>query len=272
MGFTACDDDDEYYYVGGGSSWLSYGNLEKIDNGSRSKFAIRRDDGNRLIVTEGMPIRFDGAKEDLRVYAHYSIVGSERDESGLEGNMNYYVRLYGLDDVLTKVPVKQSFIHENEGVRQDSIGNDPINVQEAWFGGRYLNVEFRIPVKDGSKEKHFINLVQDDVVAHHDTVYVTLRHNAYGEKPGTGNDRGNFSWGRGRVSFDLTSIVPEGQTSVPVKLIWTEYGKNASETVRREDSGTYTLKNARKTGKDRGLNQDKSKMVSTEGVGECVVE
>ena len=58
MGFTACDDDDEYYYVGGGSSWLSYGNLEKIDNGSRSKFAIRRDDGNRLIVTEGMPINF----------------------------------------------------------------------------------------------------------------------------------------------------------------------------------------------------------------------
>lgn len=30
MGFTACDDDDEYYYVGGGSSWLSYGNLEKM--------------------------------------------------------------------------------------------------------------------------------------------------------------------------------------------------------------------------------------------------
>ena len=73
MGFTACDDDDEYYYVGGGSSWLSYGNLEKIDNGSRSKFAIRRDDGNRLIVTEGMPINFDGAEEDLRVYVNYSI-------------------------------------------------------------------------------------------------------------------------------------------------------------------------------------------------------
>ena len=80
MGFTASDDDDEYYYVGGGSSWLSYGNLEKIDNESRSKFAIRRDDGNRLIVTEGMPINFDGAEENLRVYVNYSIVGSERDE------------------------------------------------------------------------------------------------------------------------------------------------------------------------------------------------
>lgn len=272
MGFTACDDDDEYYYVGGGSSWLSYGNLEKIDNGSRSKFAIRRDDGNRLIVTEGMPINFDGAEEDLRVYVNYSIVGSERDETGLEGNMNYYIRLYGFDDVLTKVPVKQSFINEDEEVRQDSIGNDPINVREAWFGGRYLNVEFRIPIKDGSKEKHFINLVQDDVVAHNDTMYVTLRHNAYSEKPDTGNDRGNYSWGRGRVSFDLTSIVPEGQTSVPVKLLWTEYGKNTSETVNREDSGTYTLKNTGETGKDEGLNQDKSKMVATEDVGECVVE
>ena len=186
--------------------------------------------------------------------------------------MNYYIRLYGVDDVLTKVPVKQSFINEDEEVRQDSIGNDPINVREAWFGGRYLNVEFRIPVKDGSKEKHFINLVQDDVGTHNDTVYVTLRHNAYGEKPDTGNDRGNYSWGRGRVSFDLTSIVPEGQTSVPVKLLWTEYGKNTSETVNREDSGTYTLKNTGETGKDEGLNQDKSKMVATEDVGECVVE
>ena len=68
------------------------------------------------------------------------------------------------------------------------------------------------------------------------------------------------------------SIVPEGQTSVPVKLLWTEYGKNTSETVNREDSGTYTLKNTGETGKDEGLNQDKSKVVATEDVGECVVE
>ena len=141
MGFTACDDDDEYYYVGGGSSWLSYGNLEKIDNGSRSKFAIRRDDGNRLIVTEGMPIRFDGAKEDLRVYAHYSIVGSERDESGLEGNMNYYVRLYGLDDVLTKVATiaaevasDKLYVLDDETGSAEKINTEDVKTQstESW--------------------------------------------------------------------------------------------------------------------------------------------
>ena len=272
MAFTACDDDDEYYYVGGGSSWISYGNLEKIDNGTRSKFAIRRDDGSRLIVTEGLPINFDEATDDLRVYANYFIVGSERDETGLEGRMNYYIRLYRLRDVLTKDPVKQSFINEDEEQRQDSIGNDPINVREAWFGGRYLNVEFNIPVTSDSKVQHFINLVQDDVVAHNDTVYVTLRHNAYGEKPDTGNDRGNYFWARGQVSFDLTSIVPEGQKSVPVKLIWTEYEKNFSGTITHEDSGTYTLSDTSEAEADKGLNQDNSKMVESEKEANCEVK
>ena len=272
MAFTACDDDDEYYYVGGGSSWISYGNLEKIDNGTRSKFAIRRDDGSRLIVTEGLPLNFKEAEEGLRMYVNYSIVGSERDETGLEGRMNYYIRLYRYTDVLTKDPVKQSFINEDEEQRQDSIGNDPINVREAWFGGKYLNVEFSIPVKAGSGEKHFINLVQDDVVAHNDTVYVTLRHNAYGEKPDTGNDRGNYSWARGQVSFDLTSIVPEGQKSVPVKLIWTEYEKNFSGTITREDSGTYTLSGTNEVEADKGLNQDNSKMVVSENEADCEVK
>ncbi len=272
LAFTACDDDDEYYYVGGGSSWLSYGNLEKIDNGSRSKYAIRRDDGSRLIVTEGLPINFSEATEDLRVYANYSILGSERDETGLEGRMNYYIRLYALDDVLTKNPVKQSFIDKDEEVRQDSIGNDPINVREAWFGGRYLNVEFLVPVKEGSDEKHFINLVQDDVENHNDTVYVTLRHNAYGETPESDNDRAHYFWGRGRVSFDLTSIVPDGQKSVPVKLIWTEYGKDTSETIDRQDSGTYTLSGVGETDEDEGLNQDKSKITESEVLRECAIE
>ena len=265
--FAACDDDDEYYYVGGGSSWISYGNLEKIDNGTRSKFAIRRDDGSRLIVSEGVAINSSDATEGLRVFANYSILGSERDETGLEGSMNYYIRLYRATEVLTKDPVKLSFINEDEEVRQDSIGNDPINVSEAWFGGKYLNVEFRIPVKSGSNTKHFINLVEDDVVAHNDTVYVTLRHNAYGEAPVEG-DRGHV-WSRGRVSFDLTSIVPEGKTSVPVKLIWTEYKKDSSETITREDSGTFTLSGSNEAA--TGLNQSNNERVlpaSEDVVGE----
>lgn len=239
----ACKDNDEYYYVTPGGGWLSYGNLEKIDNGGYSKYAIRRDDGSRLILTDGIGINSSEASEDMRVYAYYSILGSERDELGLEGHMNYYIRLFGIDDVLTKTPVKQSFINANEEVRLDSIGNDPINVSEAWFGGKYLNVEFYIPVKENSSTSHFINLVQEDVVAHGDTVYVTLRHNAYDDKPAAGeNPNGkSFDWVWGNVSFDLTSLIPEGKTSVPVKLIWTAYKENSSDTKTLEDSGLFTL-------------------------------
>lgn len=271
--FTACDDDEEYYYVGNGSSWISYGNLEKIDNGSRSRYAIRRDDGNRLIVSEGVAINSTEAGEGMRVFAQYSILGSERDATGLEGRMNYYVRLYGITDVLTKAPVKLSFIEENEEVRQDSIGNDPINVSEAWFGGKYLNVEFYVPVKRSSSVAHFINLVEDDVELHNDTVYVTLRHHAYGDVPTSGDRDGEWVWNRGKVSFDLTSIVPAGQKSVPVKLMWTEYKKNSTETVTRKDSGIYVLPGSDATVEAYGLNQrDDSRTVEVENEVECDVK
>ncbi len=159
---TACKDDDDTYYING-NAWVSYGNLEKIDNGGHSRFAIRRDDGARLIVSDGLSINSSDDREGQRVYPYYAVLGSDRDEIGLEGRMNYYVRLYDLRTVLTKVPVKESFIQANEAHRQDSLGKDPVHVSSAWFGGKYLNVEFMLPVKAGSDTKHFINVVEDEI-------------------------------------------------------------------------------------------------------------
>ena len=257
--FTSCDNDDDYYYVAGGDAWLSYGNLEAIDNGGYSKYAIRRDDGSRLIINDGIALRSEDAKEGMRVYTHYGILASERDDSSLDGGMNYYIRLYGIQDVLTKAPVLQSFINGNEQHRTDSIGNDPINVSEAWFGGNYLNMEFYIPVKGNSSTAHFINLVVDDVApATNDTVYVTLRHNAYDDKPGEGRVPGDYRWAWGNVSFDLTSLLPEGATSVPVKLTWTGYkGGNFGETEVHTESGVFTLSAATKA-LAGGLNDSRS--------------
>ena len=98
-GFAACDNDDDYYYVGGNDSWLTYGNLEAIDNGGYSNFAIRDDDGDRLIIADGVSVKGDGAKEGTRVYAHYAYLNSEYENDRLDGNMDYYIRLYGLEEV-----------------------------------------------------------------------------------------------------------------------------------------------------------------------------
>lgn len=78
--------------------------------------------------------------------------------------------------------------------------------------------------------------------------------------------------GSGTGFFRLDIYRARDRRLYPVKLLWTEYGKNTSETVNREGSGTYTLKNIGETGENKGLNQDKSKMVATEEVSECVIE
>ncbi len=241
--FSACNNDDDEYYVMNGDTWLSYGNLEKIKGDKNAAWAVRRDDGCRLIVVEGVAIDGNALKEDARLYVRYAIVRSLRDETGLEGYMNYYVRLYGYKKVLAKSPVKQSFIDANEAHRQDSIGDDPIQVTEAWFGGKYLNVEFAVPIKENSQEKHFINVVMDDVKMHNDSVYLTLRHNAYGDRPVAGKSVWNkgYVWSVGNVSFDLTSILPEGATSVPVKLMWKDYKKDSTEVLQLSDSGIFTI-------------------------------
>lgn len=241
--FVACDDDDDNYYVVNGDTWVSYGSLEQSEGDKDTGWTIRRDDGSRLIATEGLRIEGKDFKEGTRVYVRYSIIESVRDAEGLEGYMNYYVRLYGYQDVLTKEPVAQSFIAADEAHRQDSIGDDPICVVGAWFGGKYLNVEFAVPVRENSQEKHFINVVLDDVEFHNDSVYLTLRHHAYKDRPAAGEDvwGKGYVWNTGNVSFDLTSILPDNATSVPVKLLWKEYKKNSADVEQKSDSGLFTI-------------------------------
>lgn len=245
--FIACDDDENYYL---NNNWKGYGNLEKQEN--LKDLMIRRDDGCGLIIKNGiLPSQSD--KEGKRIYAEYTILGNAwENNNSLDAPMDYYIQLNYLREVLCKTPVKESFIQEDAEHRNDSIGNDPINVGRAWFGGKYLNIEFKFPAKENSGTRHFINIVQDDITTHNDSVYITFRHNAYGETP----DKTKCFWNYGQVSFDLSSIVPEGKTSVPVKLIWTEYNNNATQKITRSDSGTYSLKEDNNTPKSTtGLNR-----------------
>ena len=139
-------------------------------------------------------------------------------------------------------------------MRTKPIGNDPVAVSKAWFGGKYLNLEFNIPVQPASSTSHMLNLVQDDVTAHGDTVCLTFRHNAFGDKPSDNERKGNgkLYWSWGNVSFDLSTIVPAGETSVPVKLIWEGYTDGGAKTETMTLEGVFTLEDNGVEGK--GLN------------------
>ena len=237
--FIACDDDDFTYYT----------DMATVEN-EDGRLILQSDNCGELIPENpGLLASFDADNENQRIIAAFNFIDKDN-------RSNYGVELYDIYRVLTKDVYQMP---ADDETKNDSIGNDPINVSEAWFGGNYLNMEFYIPVKGNSSTAHFINLVVDDVApATNDTVYVTLRHNAYDDKPGEGRVPGDYRWAWGNVSFDLASLLPEGATSVPVKLTWTGYkGGNFGETEVHTESGVFTL-SAETKALAGGLNDSRS--------------
>jgi len=212
---VSCNHDDGYSV---GNFVVAWGTVDTTANGQM--FAIRRDNGSTLFV-QNSRVPASEFVAGQRVIVNYTILSSDNSTP-----RNYNVSVNSLFQVLTKDYLLRSFIDEDTtGVRADSIGNDPVTVNRAWFGDRFINIDFS--ARFGNTVQHLITLVRDDVDTPDDTVRLYLHHNAFG-------DPQLFS-ARGYVAFDIASVVPAGQGSVPVKLIWTDFGGNESS-----DSGTFT--------------------------------
>lgn len=214
--FSACNDDDDYSLD---KFWINYGTIQ----GDGRDFTILLDNGSTLQLAANLIPQYY-AKDNQRIIANYTILGERRTI----GKKTYQIRLNSIYEVLSKKPVNKSFLDEEE-TRQDSIGHDPIEVVDAWFGGKYLNINFDVAISGRYEEKHFINLENDDVTVDPDGyVNVTLRHNDY--------DYARTYSGFGRVSFDISGLVPEGKDEIKLRLKWTDY-----KGVEKTDPGTFKL-------------------------------
>ena len=227
--FSSCLDDGDDIFV-------SYGVIQNAS--SSNNYEILTDKGNTLVVTKsytGQTI-----ENDKRVLVNFEIL-SDKDQ-----NKNIYeIQVNGFYSLLSKPLVNESFILKDEKARRDSIGNDPFNTISAKFGGDYLNINFEFLAEQGSNKKHMINLVYDDMRADADTIYLRLYHNAYDEVKGKGM---HLYKGMGRCSFKISDLLPEGVTSKPVRLTWTEYyGYN--ETIERSGTDVFKTGNASDKGK-----------------------
>ena len=173
------------------------------------------DEGDTLYVRENRDPRFV-LEDGLRVRMNFTVTSPVRPHV-------YDVVAHAFGLLLTKDAVRLSEL----GVAwRDSIGNDPIGVRAAWFGGgRFLNIVFGIRFANPDS-KHFINLVVDEENSTQQQVIVTLRHNAFGD--------GILQEGYGRASFDISGLVPEGQNGMTVVLKWTDY-----DGIVRSDSGVF---------------------------------
>ena len=190
--FVSCNDDEGYSL---GDVWRSMATVENPDD--ESYFFFTLDNGKRMWTAATSNPQYK-PKDGQRIIADYTIL-SDGPESG---SYQHDVKLLSAYKVLTKG------IFDITPETQDSIGNDPVKVEDIWIGNDYLNVQF---VYKGQNKAHFINLVSDALKQYDDgSTHLEFRHHANGDAP-TYNSRGI-------VSFDLKSLQKDGVESLPLAI------------------------------------------------------
>lgn len=201
FGISSCDDffdDDDGYSLG--DFWVGFGiiHFDEDDN-----FTVEMDNGAVLIpVTHYHAWRLEN---NDRVLVNYTILG---DKAVTEANQQYYVRVNSMSEVLYKG------ILDITPAIEDSIGNDPVQVQDLWKTRNMLT--FKLGYY-GNVKTHFINLVKQpgEITADDQPVQLELRHNE-------NDDERAYSM-TAFVTFDLSAIKIAGQDSVSYEVKGKKY-------------------------------------------------
>lgn len=118
---SSCSDDDNNVIYRSAKC----ASLGLVDNSGN----IQTDMGNTLILDErSSKYEFN---EGERIFLNGHIL-EKKDENTFRIHIIQYKQL------LTK-----DFIHSSD-ISEESLGNDPVNVEKAWFGGGYLNMRIAL--------------------------------------------------------------------------------------------------------------------------------
>ncbi len=213
--FTGCNDDNEGYSLN--NVWIGLGIVESTDS-----YRIVLDDGEVLIPVAfggyypGYDHDYSGNQQKIeagdRVLVNYTILDDEVNEAG--EIVKYYIRLNSAKKVLMKGIL--DITPENE----DSIGNDPIIVQDYWITNNLLNLELKYW---GRNEIHFINLVKQPGVltSAGQPFNLEIKHNS-------NKDEESIPY-VALVSFKLDTLQVAGIDSVRFKVKSTDYDGKLQE-------------------------------------------
>ena len=128
-------------------------------------------------------------------------------------NIDFDVELVYFTEPLNKESVRASSIIQ-------SLGDDPIFINNLWVAGGYLNMRFTVQeLEDGAT--HYINLAWDDT-APADTLRFTLLHDDGIDGihiPDEDDD--SVSYGNAFATFPIEALVPAELSEMPVKVSWT---------------------------------------------------
>ena len=158
--------------------------------------------------------------------------------SAVPGKTNEYnIRLIDFRGALCVKPVTAS------SIPVDTLGTDGIKVSQAWVTGGYLNSFLYITLKRNSDTVHGINVLFDDIRSNSDTLYLNMRHNAYGECPENPEQDLNYLVLAGvYASFPLDGILPVGGKYPIVHLEWDWYSEDGATFTREKTTQSGNLK------------------------------
>lgn len=193
----ACNDNDGYSL---GDFRISIATV--VPEGSTS-YSLLLDNGDKLWPAHSNV--YYRPESGQRVFVNYTILSDRMD------GFDHYIKVNDIWNILTK-PV----IELTEEI-EDSIGNDPVRVNEFWIGNHYLNASFSFNY--GGIRPHAINMVQNRLEDHNDsdTLYLEFRHNSY-------NSSSNRLFD-GFASFDLKPFREEGKDSIPINIKVKDWGE-----------------------------------------------
>lgn len=206
--FAGCNDDDGYSLS---DMWIGFGVVENTDN-----YKIVMDDGEILFPmayseqNSWYDKDYSGNNSQIkagdRVLVNFTILDDKLNDAGEV--VAYYVKINSAKKILTKG------ILDITEANEDSIGNDPIIVQDCWMANDLLNFQLKYY---GNNEIHYINLVKQpgELTAENQPFELELRHNKNG-------DSENILY-TAFVSFKLDTLQVAGLDSVRIKVTSTDY-------------------------------------------------
>ena len=214
LALVSCKKDEAIYYGN-----VTMGNIDGE--------TIISDQGNIFDIAEsGVTVNL-ASFEYGRVMLSCDVLKKTQDQ-------RYDIRLTGIASVLTKDAVKASTITDPES---ELAVENAINIREMWYSGGYLNMLIEFAQKQGSKTKHFINLIHDDVTAASEDqkgkYTFTLRHNAYGEVP-VQNE--TYVSSMGYVSFPIANLIEGDEADITIKWKSHKYENGAYDLYETQDA------------------------------------
>ena len=213
--YSCANDAEDYYSLG--DIYISMG-LIGTNTETGYNYIIYCDNGDTLLPIVDAASNFE-TYDSQRVIVNYTIL----DEAG-NSNHLFYVKINNLHEVLYKD------IIELTDANSDSLGTDPLQIQDIWIAKNMLNIEFKYK---GDNQTHYINLCyrtnENGLIE--EPVELELRHNA-------NNDNESLVFD-GIVTFKLDHLIPAydktGIDSIDFMVKSTNY-QNEEQTF----TGTYS--------------------------------